>query len=113
MKNVLFKVLPDKLPDWESWCFEVRNRETEAKETMQYEHCVYERFIIFERAGEWYTVGSTEFLSEPRPADMNVDINKRHHEMRDKCLSKALVVFFGEIVLPPNYSVLYEFDLRN
>lgn len=110
MKHVLFKVREGKLSDWESWCDTLREREGEAKETMRYERCTYERAVAYKRNGDWYVVGSSQFDGALRKADMNIELNQKHQEAKETCLGDAIGVFQGKFILPPEYKVLYEFS---
>lgn len=76
------------------------------------ENCVYERSLMFEREGEYYVLGTSLFVGEPKKANLDIEINARHKEMREECLSKSIAIFDGEFLLPTTYEILYEFDLR-
>lgn len=109
MKHVLFKVTD--IQGWRTHCAFLNEYATEARETMKFESCVYERSIVYERDGEWYMVGSAIYNGEQKSADMNLEINIKHHEARNKYLGKVVAVFKGEFILPSQYEVLYEFTL--
>ena len=60
MKHVMFKVQKEKQDDWRSWCEYLHEHQSEAKETMHEENCVYERPIIYGRDEDYYVVGSVQ-----------------------------------------------------
>jgi hypothetical protein len=112
MKHELFKVVEGKHNDWKSWCEFLCDRQQEAEETMREENCVYERSVIFERDGDHYMVGSCLYYGEPKKANLNIELNVKHQNAKNDCLSKAISIFEGEFLIPPTHEVLYEFDLR-
>lgn len=109
MKHALFKVVKGKQNDWKSWCEYLRDHHLEAKDTMRTENCVYERSVMYEREGIYYVVGTSQFKGDPKKADLDIDLNVQHHKAKQDCLSKAIAVFEGEFILPPQHDVLYEF----
>ncbi len=112
MKHVLFKVVEGKYNDWKSWCNLLSERQSEAEETMREENCVYERSVVYERNGDYYVVGTAAFNGSPQKANLDVELNLQHQKAKQDSLGKAIAVFEGEFILPPNHEVLYEFDLR-
>jgi len=112
MKHVLFKVREGKENTWRKWCDYLCAHETESKETMRAENCVYERSVMYGRDGEYYVVGTAFFEGEPKKADLNIEINKLHSKAKEECLGSAIGVFSGDFKLPQEYEILYEFDLR-
>lgn len=112
MKHTLFKVVEGKQDDWKSWCEYLCNHRLEAEETLREENCVYERSIMYERDGFYYVVGTADFDGDPRKSNLNVRLNVQHQNARRDCLSKAIAMFEGEFILPPNHEMLYKFDLR-
>lgn len=112
MKHILFKVTEGKQNDWRSWCEYLRDHELQAKETMRTENCVYERSVMYEREGSYYVVGTSQFNGDPKKADLDIELNLQHVNVRQACLSKSIAVFEGAFELPPTHEVLYEFDLR-
>lgn len=78
---------------------------------MREENCVYERCVMFERGGDFYVVGSAHFNGDPLRANLYKEINVQHKQHKEHCLGKAVAVFTGEFMLPPNYEMLYTFEV--
>jgi len=112
MKHVLFKIVKGKENYWRSWCGYLCNVHVEAKDTMREENCVYERSIMYERNGDYYVVGTSEFDGNQKKANLEIRLNVEHQNAKTDCLGKAVAMFEGEFKLPPTHEVLYEFDLR-
>jgi hypothetical protein len=112
MRHTIFKVIEGKQNDWKSWCEFLYSHQQEVEATMREENCVYERCILYERGGSYYVVGTADFDGDPQRANLEVDLNVQHQKAKRDCLGKAVAMFEGEFKLPPEYEVLYEFDLR-
>ncbi len=113
MKHFLFRVNKGKENAWRDWCSYLCTHKVEAEKTMKAENCIYERSVMYKRNEEYYVVGTSFFDGEPKKADMNIEINKLHNKAKKECLGAAIAVFTGEFKMPPEYDILYEFDLRS
>lgn len=112
MKHILFKIQKGKEGAWKEWCSYLCKHHLEAKETMREENSVYERSIMYERNGDYFVVGTSQFSDVPKKANLNVELNIKHQKAKEEFLGRAIAVFEGEFKLPPVYETLYSFDLR-
>jgi len=87
MKLNLFKIKEGKLEQWLEWGrLLTTTYKEEAIETLREEGLTYEGFCIFKIDNNHYTLAMLE--GEARPADMAIELNRKHKEMKKECLEK-------------------------
>lgn len=89
-KLVLRKIKPGKRAELERWFAELEGpRRSEASGTLRAEGVTREWGACVLLDGEDYLVGFMEGPAEFLPADLAVDVNRRHQEVLRECLDPA------------------------
>jgi len=90
-KYRLFKIKQGKRQVWLDWCTELMTiHKDEASWTLVEEDLVNEMCLIFGEKDDSYVVYRWRTLTgkEKKPANMNIDLNKKHFDKFHECLDQ-------------------------
>ena len=83
----VFKIKEGKLDAWKAWCRELQTTyAAEGKKTLVEEGVEAEGFLIFIVGEDAYTLGFAYAPQEPKPANLENELNVLHRQKKLECL---------------------------